>query len=137
VVSTTPWPLYPRERPGTHCTGGWVGPRAGLDLSEKSHPHRDSIHGPSSLWSVAVPTELPGPPYSVRYDLQCHNVMQMVTDRFQHYQTHRVIRHMRCKFQSDYIHSTMPRLAISFIIITVVISNIHSVRYCTIVLYSP
>jgi len=25
--------LYPRERPGTHCTGGWVGPRAGLDRS--------------------------------------------------------------------------------------------------------
>jgi hypothetical protein len=23
--------LYPREGPGTHCTGGWVGPRAGLD----------------------------------------------------------------------------------------------------------
>ena len=23
--------LYPRERPGTHCTGGWVGLRAGLD----------------------------------------------------------------------------------------------------------
>jgi hypothetical protein len=24
--------LYPGERtPGTHCTGGWVGPRAGLD----------------------------------------------------------------------------------------------------------
>jgi len=23
--------LYPRERPGTHCTVGWVGPRAGLD----------------------------------------------------------------------------------------------------------
>ena len=21
--------LYPRERAGTHCTGGWVGPRAG------------------------------------------------------------------------------------------------------------
>jgi hypothetical protein len=33
----------PRERPGTHCTGGWVGPRAGLDVCEKSHPHRDSI----------------------------------------------------------------------------------------------
>ena len=25
VVSSTPRPLYPRERPGTHCTGGWVG----------------------------------------------------------------------------------------------------------------
>jgi len=22
---------YPRERPVTHCTGGWVGLRAGLD----------------------------------------------------------------------------------------------------------
>jgi hypothetical protein len=38
VVSTTPRPLYPRERPGTHCTGGWVGPRAGLDMCEKSRP---------------------------------------------------------------------------------------------------
>jgi NhaP-type Na+/H+ or K+/H+ antiporter len=28
VVNTTPRPLYPREIPGTHCTGGWVGPRA-------------------------------------------------------------------------------------------------------------
>jgi hypothetical protein len=25
--------LYPSERdPGTHCTVGWVGPRAGLDV---------------------------------------------------------------------------------------------------------
>jgi hypothetical protein len=32
VVSSTPQPhFYPRERPGTHCTGGWVGPRASLD----------------------------------------------------------------------------------------------------------
>jgi hypothetical protein len=35
VVSTTPWPLYPRDRPGTHCTGGWVGTRAGMDVCEK------------------------------------------------------------------------------------------------------
>jgi hypothetical protein len=38
----------PRERPGTHCMGGWVGPRASLDGCGKSHPHRDSIPGPSS-----------------------------------------------------------------------------------------
>ena len=38
VVSTTPQPLYPRERPGTHCIGGWVGPRAGLDGCGKSRP---------------------------------------------------------------------------------------------------
>jgi hypothetical protein len=36
VVNDTPRPLYPRERPGTHCTGGWVGPRAGLDGNGKS-----------------------------------------------------------------------------------------------------
>jgi hypothetical protein len=43
-----PATFYPRERPGTHCTGGWVGPSAGLDRCGKSRPHRDSIPGPSS-----------------------------------------------------------------------------------------
>ena len=33
-----PAALYPRERPGTHCTGGWVGPRAGLDEQTISSP---------------------------------------------------------------------------------------------------
>jgi hypothetical protein len=36
------------KRPGTHCTGDWVGPRAGLVVCGKSRPHRDSIPGPSS-----------------------------------------------------------------------------------------
>jgi hypothetical protein len=27
LASTTPRPIYPRERPGTQCTGGWVGSR--------------------------------------------------------------------------------------------------------------
>jgi hypothetical protein len=44
VVSTTPRPLYPRETPGTHCTGGWVGLRAGLDVCEKSLHHRQHIY---------------------------------------------------------------------------------------------
>jgi hypothetical protein len=31
-----PATLYPQERtPGTHCTGGWVGPRAGLDTETR------------------------------------------------------------------------------------------------------
>jgi len=33
-----PAAFNPRERPGTHCTGGWVGPRAGLDRCGKSRP---------------------------------------------------------------------------------------------------
>jgi hypothetical protein len=38
----------PRERPVIHCTGGWEGPRAGLDGYGKSRLHRDSIPGPSN-----------------------------------------------------------------------------------------
>jgi len=34
VVNATPRPLYPRERPSTHCIGGWVGPKAGLGLTQ-------------------------------------------------------------------------------------------------------
>jgi len=48
VVNVTTRPLYSRERVGTHCIGGWVGLRAGLDGCGKSRPHRDSIPGPSS-----------------------------------------------------------------------------------------
>jgi hypothetical protein len=37
VVIFPPRPLYPRgKRPGTHWTGGWVGPRARLDAAEKT-----------------------------------------------------------------------------------------------------
>jgi hypothetical protein len=31
VVNATPRPFYTQERHGTHCIGGWVGPKAGLD----------------------------------------------------------------------------------------------------------
>jgi hypothetical protein len=51
VVSTTLRPLYPRERRGTHYTGGWVGPRTGLDVCEKSHPS-PGFH-PRTVQSVA------------------------------------------------------------------------------------
>jgi hypothetical protein len=47
-INATPRPLYPWERPGTHCIGSRVGTRAGLDECGKSHPYRDSIPGPSS-----------------------------------------------------------------------------------------
>ena len=61
VVSSTPRPHFtPRERPGTHFRGGWVGSRAGLDGRKiSSRPGLDP--GPSSPQSVAIPTELPGP----------------------------------------------------------------------------
>jgi hypothetical protein len=63
VVGTTPRPLYPRERPGTHCTGDWVGSRAGLDRCEKSLPTGIRFPDRPVRSSVAISTELPGPPW--------------------------------------------------------------------------
>jgi len=31
VANATPRPLYTQEKYVTHCIGGWVGPRAGMD----------------------------------------------------------------------------------------------------------
>ena len=61
VVNATPRPLYSRERLVINCTGDRIGSRAGRDGCGKSHPHRDSNPGPSSLQRVAIPTELRRP----------------------------------------------------------------------------
>jgi len=55
VANATTRPLYPRNRLGTRCTGGWVGNRAGVDGCGKSRLHQDSILGPSSPLRVAIP----------------------------------------------------------------------------------
>jgi len=34
-----PASLLAGKRPVTHCTGGWLGPRAGLNVCKKSRPH--------------------------------------------------------------------------------------------------
>jgi len=52
--------LYPRERPRTHFTGGWVDPRSGLDGRKISSPP-GSIPKRPARRSVAIPTELLGP----------------------------------------------------------------------------
>jgi len=63
MVNATPRPLYPRERPGTHCTGGWVGPRAGLDGCGKSFPtgfrSPDRLARGESLHRLSYPGPLP------------------------------------------------------------------------------
>ena len=54
----------PRERLGTHCTGGWVGVRAGLDGRKISSPWY-SIPDRPVRSSVAISTELPGPMFNI------------------------------------------------------------------------
>jgi hypothetical protein len=51
-----PAALSPRSRPGTRRTGGWVGPRAGLDGCGKSRPHRDLILEPYR-YTDAIPAK--------------------------------------------------------------------------------
>jgi hypothetical protein len=63
VVSTTPRSLYSGERPGTHCTGGWVGPRAGLDMCKKNLAPTgiQSLDRPAcnqSLYRLSYPAQL-------------------------------------------------------------------------------
>jgi hypothetical protein len=62
----TPHPdvLTPVKNPVTDCTGGWVGPRAGLDGCRKYSPHRDLIPVPFNPWRVAIVTALPRVPPS-------------------------------------------------------------------------
>ena len=49
VVSATPM-LYPREWAGTHCTGGWMDTRSGLDECGNSRFPTHSV--------VGIPTTL-------------------------------------------------------------------------------
>jgi hypothetical protein len=46
VASTTPRQSYPREWPGSLCMGGWLLPRADLEVHGKYRPHRVSIPSP-------------------------------------------------------------------------------------------
>jgi hypothetical protein len=61
VVSTTPRPLYPRERPVTHCTGNWVGPgpvwTCAKNLSSTEIRSPDSSARSQSLYRLSYPVQ--------------------------------------------------------------------------------
>jgi hypothetical protein len=44
----TPAALSPEKRYSSHCTGGWMDPRTGLEGCRISRYHSDSIPGPSN-----------------------------------------------------------------------------------------
>jgi hypothetical protein len=58
--------LPQRKGPGVHhCTGGWMGPTAGLNGCGKYHARRDSIPGPSRPANRCTELRSPGPHDSV------------------------------------------------------------------------
>jgi hypothetical protein len=60
VVSTTLRPLYPRQTPSTHCTGGWVSLGGPIwTAAEKFAPTRIRFLGrPARNMNYAVPPAL-------------------------------------------------------------------------------
>ena len=66
VVNVTPRPLYPQERSGTHCVGGWVVSMAGLDRAENL-----TLTGIRSLDRPARSESL----YRLNYSGPCVNIV--------------------------------------------------------------
>jgi len=57
-----PVALHPVKRQVTHCTGGWVVPRAGLDVCRISRPHPHPSNNKITkiqLFTIKVLTQLP------------------------------------------------------------------------------
>jgi len=52
-----PADLLPGKRPGTHCTGGWVGHRTGRDGCEESRSTVAVLSGVqvTTIWNTLLP----------------------------------------------------------------------------------
>ena len=100
-----PAALYPRERIGTHFTGGWVGPKAGLDGRKiSSQPGFDPE--PSSRSSVCIPTELPGPQCTYLWAKLIHRQVQMSDALRQKWRCRlncTIFKEIRCIIQLTYL----------------------------------
>ena len=80
VVIATPRPLYPRVRHGAHCTGGWVGLRAGLDRCGKISPPTgtrspDRPDRSESQYRLSYPGSSSNTPTSFKYPSFFHHSM--------------------------------------------------------------
>ena len=59
-VNATPQPLYPRERPGTYCIGGWT-PRTVRTVAEKEAPNGIQSPDGSARSGLLYRLSYPGP----------------------------------------------------------------------------
>jgi hypothetical protein len=82
VVNATTWPLYSRERPGTQCIGGWMGPRIRSRRVRKISPLPgfdpwtvQSVASRYTDWAIPALkpqiTRLGGPPELVLFVVKC------------------------------------------------------------------
>ena len=79
VVCTMPFLFYPQKRPGTHCTGGWVGLGACLDGTENLAPIRICspelpVCSNSLNWLLLYPNH-----WSMMMQLKCNGTYHDIT----------------------------------------------------------
>jgi hypothetical protein len=82
-LSTPFTALYPRERLGTQCIGGWVGPTASLDGCGKSFPPPgfdpqtvQSLVSCYTDWAIAAPLERNGAILAEAGVFSCFQIVQ-------------------------------------------------------------
>jgi len=86
VINATPRPVYHRERPGNHYTGGWVGLRAGLDgRGESRLPHGfdprtvQTVASRYTDWANTAPTtNMVGP--LIQQLVDCSRIIYSISD---------------------------------------------------------
>ena len=88
-VNASPWPLFPQERPCTHCTGGWMSLRADLEGCGKSRPHRDLILTVQPVASRYTDWAIPAPSKETIFLLNCDTSERQTKDSHTHALTHR------------------------------------------------
>ena len=76
VVNATPRPIYRRERLGTHCIGGRVGPRAGLNRCGYSPP--TEIRFPDRQAHSSRSTDCAIPAYKGVQETLCHSFLALI-----------------------------------------------------------
>ena len=77
--------LPPRRRPGTRCTGGWVGCKTGLDGCRKSHTYWALIPRPSTPQWIAILTMLSRTMQRLGNIKKWRNVFIIVTNYYRTY----------------------------------------------------
>jgi hypothetical protein len=118
------------KRPGTHCTGGWVGPRAGLVRCGKYCLHRNSIPGPSILYQVA---ELSPRPYVTLMIAMCWILEYVVRINMEFYPPLCYVTPLQSKYSPLTLTSQISSLYISLRIR----NHFHCTVFCLPTMFWP
>jgi len=145
VVNAMPRPLYPWERPGNHCIGGWVGPRVSLDGCEKSRltlgfdPRTvQPVVIRYTDWAILACTFLPLSEYKTytRTTIPIQNMYTFTTVTTHHYRNTKHAHFYHCH-NTKHIHAPLSQYKICILLplsqhTTIAIQNMYTFTTVTI-----